>query len=30
MMGAGTGEQEREPVMHIGGVKSLQQHTAQV
>ena len=28
--GAGTGEQERKPGMYASGVKSLQEHTAQV
>ena len=30
MAWAGTGEQEREPGMRTGGVKSLHEHTAQV
>ena len=30
MMGAGTGEQEREPGIYTGGVKSIHEHTAQV
>ena len=30
MSGAGTGEQERKPGMYASGVKSLQEHTAQV
>ena len=29
-MGAGTGEQEREPGIYTGGVKSIHEHTAQV
>ena len=30
MMGAGTGEQEREPGIYTGGVKSIHEHTAWV
>ena len=30
MTGAGTGEQERKPVMYTGGVKWLHEHAAQV
>ena len=29
-MGTGTGEQEREPGLYTGGVKSIHEHTAQV
>ena len=30
MTGAGTGEQEREPGIYTGGVKSIHEHTAWV
>ena len=30
MTGAGTGEQEREPGIYTGGVKSFYEHTARV